>query len=501
MRLWEDDLQGARGRSIDHCLAHEARLSGGAEGGRLQGPGGLAVTGLRKRSAYSLILAAAAALAAFGSAIAGEGVNPNASFNPAASAPQTASPAPTPTKPASRAPVERSQHIQAVRKPAPAPPPPSRSLLPLAGETRFRPNEVVVEFATRVPTAAIDELRRRHRLDEVETARIALVGDDLHLWRALDGRSTVAILRELSGEPLIAAAQPHYVYILQQGSTTPAIGPQYALTKLKVDLARSLASGDKVLVAMVDTAVDESHPDLKDAIAAKTDTIGGALWTLDHGTSIAGAIAARGAIEGAAPKARLLVARAFEASAAGPQGTTMSIAKGVDWAVGAGAKIVNMSFAGPPDPEVQRVIAAGAARGVILVAAAGNAGPKSPPLYPAADVGVLAVTAIDADDKLFESANRGRYIAFAAPGVDVLLPAPNGGYDLKSGTSVAAALISGVAALMLERNPGLKPDALKRALSATARPLAGAGHEAEFGAGLVDAMQALGGDKPAAKTQ
>jgi subtilisin family serine protease len=262
-----------------------------------------------------------------------------------------------------------------------------------------------------------------------------------------------------------------------------------------------LATGDRVLVAMVDTAVDDSHPDLKDAIVAKTDTIGGALWTLDHGTAIAGAIAARGAIEGAAPKARLLAARAFEASPSGPQGTTLSIAKAVDWAVGAQARIVNMSFAGPPDPELQRIVAAAAAKGVLLVAAAGNAGPKSPPLYPAADVGVVAVTAVDADDKLFQNANRGKYVALAAPGVDILLPAPNGGYDLKSGTSVAAAFVSGVAALMMERNPSLKADAAKKTLVSTARPLAPAGHEAEFGAGLVDALQALGGDKPAAKTQ
>jgi subtilisin family serine protease len=92
-----------------------------------------------------------------------------------------------------------------------------------------------------------------------------------------------------------------------------------------------------------------------------------------------------------------------------------------------------------------------------LIAAAGNAGPKSPPLYPGADPNVIAVTATDADDKIFSGANRGRYVSVSAPGVDILVPAPEGAYQLTTGTSVAAAEVSGVAALLLERNPRLTP--------------------------------------------
>ncbi len=86
-------------------------------------------------------------------------------------------------------------------------------------------------------------------------------------------------------------------------------------------------------------------------------------------------------------------------------------------------------------------------KGIILIAAAGNAGPKSPPLYPGADPSVIAVTATDYADKPFAMANRGKYIAVAAPGVDVMVPAPNGSYQLTTGTSVAAAHVSGIAAL------------------------------------------------------
>ena len=98
----------------------------------------------------------------------------------------------------------------------------------------------------------------------------------------------------------------------------------------------------------------------------------------------------------------------------------------MDWALAQGARVINMSFAGPHDPELERRLADARKRGVILIAAAGNAGPKSKPLYPAADRNVIAVTATDADDRLFAEANRGGHIAVAAPGVDILLPARGG---------------------------------------------------------------------------
>ena len=98
----------------------------------------------------------------------------------------------------------------------------------------------------------------------------------------------------------------------------------------------------------------------------------------------------------------------------------------------------------------------------MLVAAAGNAGAKSPPLYPAANPNVIAVSGTDAQDKLFAASNRGSHIALAAPGADIFLPAPDGKYQMTSGTSFSAAFVSGIAALMLERNPALKPERCAR---------------------------------------
>jgi subtilisin family serine protease len=237
--------------------------------------------------------------------------------------------------------------------------------------------------------------------------------------------------------------------------------------------------------------VDPAHPDLAGAIISNFDAATGDTAPHPHGTGMAGAIAARRTLLGTAPRVDLLTVRAFTKTATTPEGTTFSILKGLDWAIEQGARVINMSFAGPPDPRLRDAILKTSRLGVVLVAAAGNAGPRSPPLFPGADPGVIAVTATDIDDALFPGANRGSYISVAAPGVDVLVPGPEGTYQLTTGTSVAAAEVSGVVALMLQRNPSLTPADVRRILMRTAKPLGPKGRERDFGSGLVDALAAV----------
>jgi subtilisin family serine protease len=258
--------------------------------------------------------------------------------------------------------------------------------------------------------------------------------------------------------------------------------------------AHELAKGNKVLVAVIDSGIDFSHPDLAGDIAGAFDALGTGLKAHAHGTAIAGAIAAHGRLMGAAPAAQILAVRAFSGDGA-DDGTTFAIMSGLSWAVSHGARVVNMSFAGPQDPGIARSLAAAHDKGVVLVAAAGNKGAKSPPLFPAADPNVIAVTATDASDQLPAFANRGRYVAVAAPGVDLMLLAPNGGLQFSSGTSFSAAYVTGTAALMLERRPDLVPDTLRQALTGTAHHLGSKGTDKavddQSGAGLVDAYQAV----------
>ena len=103
----------------------------------------------------------------------------------------------------------------------------------------------------------------------------------------------------------------------------------------------------------------------------------------------------------------------------------------------------------------------------------------------------MAVTATDENDRLFYGANQGKYVTIAAPGVDILVPAPDGGMQFTTGTSVATALVSGVAALLLAHKPSLKPEEIRAILVRTARHLGSGGSNPQFGAGLVDPLKAL----------
>ncbi|MEP7030167.1 MAG: S8 family serine peptidase [Pseudolabrys sp.] len=362
---------------------------------------------------------------------------------------------------------------------------------PSANERRLVPDEVVIELRNTVTPQAIEALQRRFRLTPIERQPSQLTGTTLYRWRIADRRTVATVVRALEGDATITSAQPNYLFRLQQAAKTEGDPAQYELAKLKLPQAHEIAKGNDILIAVIDSGVDASHPELAGAIAQSYDAIDTPTATHKHGTAIAGLIAAHGKLMGAAPAARILAIRAFDPAGTSAEGTTFNILKSLDWAVANNARIINMSFAGPADPAVHRALEAAAKKGVVLIAAAGNAGAKSPPLYPAADPNVIAVTATDADDKLFEASNRGRHIAIAAPGSQILVAIPDGGYEVSSGTSYSAAEISGIVALMLERNSSLTPAKVRSILQATAKDLGPKGHDPMFGAGLADAYAAI----------
>ena len=304
------------------------------------------------------------------------------------------------------------------------------------------------------------------------------------------------MIRALEAENISATAQPNYVFKLQQDLNSaragaPTNSPQYVVGKWRLNELHRLARGKNVLVAMIDSEVDQRHPDLTGAIVDRLEPIGREFTPQPHGTGMAGAIASRRRLMGIAPDARIVAVNAFGSDTEGTYGTTEQILKGIDYAIAKGARVLNMSFAGPRDPLIQLALKKAHDKGIVLVAAAGNAGPKSPPLFPAADPNVIAVTAIDVNDGLLAQANRGPHIAVAAPGVDVLVPAPNAQYQMTTGTSVAAAHVSGVVALMLERKPDADPEAIRNALQTSARDLGAKGYDDQFGWGLVDPLAAV----------
>jgi subtilisin family serine protease len=357
------------------------------------------------------------------------------------------------------------------------------------------PEEVVIEVDGAPTPEQVQALASRHGLVRVESQQFRLTGTTMFRWRIPDGRSVEQVIRELQADGTVLSAQPNYIFMAQQqplatDSVAARSDPShYALSKLRVPLAHLHAKGGNVLVAVIDSKIDAQHPDLQGVIVDSIELIDPAGRAEAHGTAVAGVIAAQGRqrVMGVAPAARILAVRALGDS----RGTGFNIIKGIEWATGRGAHVINMSFAGPRDPLMARALAAANRRGIVLVAAVGNAGPKSPPLYPADDPHVIAVTATDEDDRLFPASNRGRHIAVAAPGVDIELLAPGEGYQFASGTSLAAAHVSGIVALLLERKPGLSPGAVRHVLRSTARELGPQGLDDQFGAGLADALKAI----------
>jgi hypothetical protein len=383
---------------------------------------------------------------------------------------------------------------QAARNAAAAPA--RRSGVPPVGERRFMPSEVVVGLPSNLTPQALDALLRRHGLTGLGTQTVRLTATTFHRLRIGNGRSVSDVIRALEADTGVRSAQPNYRFTLAQQDAGAAGGSesvQYAIPMLKLPQAHRLATGENVLVAVIDSGIDTSHPEIAGNIADSFDAVGSKDGPHAHGTAMAGVIIAHAKLTGVAPAAHILAVRAFDSSSAGAgaESTTLVLLKAIDWAVAHGARVINMSFAGPTDPEIARALAAARKKGVVLVAAAGNAGPKSPPLFPASDANVIAVTAIGADDKLLAVANRGKHIALAAPGVDILAAAPQGAYQLTSGTSVAAAHVSGLVALLIERKPDLKPDAVRKILLSTATDLGPKGRDDQFGAGLADAHRAI----------
>ncbi len=366
----------------------------------------------------------------------------------------------------------------------------ARTGVPAGNERHYIPDHVVFEWlGNNHSDRELIGLLNRYHLALLGTHRISLLNTTIYNARITDGVPVPAKLRAMAASSV--RAQPEYLF-LTVADPAPAAAEQpdptqYAVAKLHLDEAHTLARGDDVLVAVVDSGIDIDHPALAGVVEKTFDALNSSEGPHAHGTALAGIIAGHNRLSGTAPAVHILGARAFGTT----QGSTVSIITSIDWAVSQGARVINMSFAGPQDPALGRVLAAAHQKNVVLVAAAGNAGPKSPPLWPAADAHVIAVTATDYDDHLYAMANRGSHVAIAAPGVDILVANPGAVYKMETGTSFSAGFVSGVAALILQRKPQLTADGVKKVLLSTAHDLGPKGRDDQFGAGLMDAFQAV----------
>lgn len=210
-------------------------------------------------------------------------------------------------------------------------------------------------------------------------------------------------------------------------------------------------------VGMIDSRVDTSHPALADSRIQSRSFARDDIDTPEfHGTAIASIIAGNARdYRGLAPNAELFSASVFELDGErGEIASTVSLIRALDWLMSSGVDVVNISLAGPPNRLLETALQRAAGRDVIIMAAAGNGGPVAKPMYPAAYSSVVAITAVDDRNQVFRLANRGDYLALAAPGVDLRHALSGGGYGASSGTSFAVPFAVTAAARQKHLSPG-----------------------------------------------
>ncbi|MBL8690148.1 MAG: S8 family serine peptidase [Rhodospirillaceae bacterium] len=333
---------------------------------------------------------------------------------------------------------------------------------------------IVNQLVAIVPIPRDGDLANDYGLSVDEEATIRSLGVRLVTFTVLRPRGLGDTIDLMGLDSRVQGAQPNFRY-----RTSGAVGGVYPQDRLRLQPALGMASGAGVTVALIDTKVAEVTS-LIGHVSERLSVISNG-GRGRHGTALAGLIA------DVAPSARLLSIEAFADDSGDPDvgvSTTINLARAIDAAIDRKADVINLSIAGPRDPLIGRLVRQALSRGIVVVAAAGNDGPDAPPRYPAAYDGVIAVTATDPKNQPYAEGAQGSHVVVAAPGVDVRATVSEGVVGYVTGTSVAAAQVSGVAALLRERAPKLGSGEARRIFRDTASPL-------PAGPGMVDAFAAV----------
>jgi membrane-anchored mycosin MYCP len=327
------------------------------------------------------------------------------------------------------------------------------------------------------------------------------------------GRAVAAGMLLMVLVPAVPAQARAQAVCPQQPATYPVSAKRpYEDDLLTPERLSPFATGRGVRVAVIDSGVDATHPQLDGKVAAGRDFLHGnpdaRQDCVGHGTGVASIIAAEpvtgSGLRGLAPGATIVPVRISEAVddgtgvSTGTETAPGKFAEAIRWAAspsGGNADVINMSLVMPgDDPAVRSAVAAAAGDGVIVVAAAGNKGRAddgNPTAYPAAYPGVIGVAAVDGTGTRGDFSQYGAWVDIAAPGVGVTMAAVGGGHRVDQGTSFATPYVSATAALILQRFPTLTPAQVQRRLLATADPAPGGATSAQYGFGVLNPYRAV----------
>lgn len=291
----------------------------------------------------------------------------------------------------------------------------------------------------------------------------------------------------------LASPEPEPVEVAQ----IPCSGTECYALDLVGWPSNPVTCGEGLRIGMTDTAIDAGHPALRSrTINRRRFAPAGfnAISPDDHGTAVAALLVGDPAsgYAGMLPSATLYAADVFHLDRSGqPQATLADLVSGLDWLAAQQVSVINISMTGPPNALLETAVAALDRRGIGVVSAAGNGGPAAAPAFPAAYESVVSVTAVDQGLRPYRLANQGDYITLASPGVEVWSAAGGGVGRYRTGTSVAAAHVTGAIAERV--GAGSTVDMALRALQSDARDLGSPGRDRVFGWGLLQTSPNCGG--------
>jgi subtilisin family serine protease len=317
----------------------------------------------------------------------------------------------------------------------------------------------------------LDRLARDYDLRRIRGWPVNSIGAYCEVFELPAGSDAETILEQLT--------QDSRVEVAQRMQTFETLGSRYndtfadlqtAVTTLAVEPAHSLATGRGVRVAVIDSQIDTRHPELRGSVRHALDLVDSSPSSPPevHGTAVAGVIASAAnnteGIVGIAPDVEIAALRACwsrEPHASAAICTSYSLAQAIDVAIALDAAIINLSVTGPPDPLLGQLLDAAMTRGTIIVAATAT-GPGGALGFPASHPGVIAARQTS-DTSIVTSS-----LTVAAPGREILTTTPEAGYAFFTGNSLAAAHVTGVIALLLERDPAVDAGGLVALLNDTA---------------------------------
>jgi Subtilase family len=299
-------------------------------------------------------------------------------------------------------------------------------------------------------------LARAHKLTLVSAWPLPLIGVDCFIMTVPAGQTPEQVAAQLSRDPGVEWSQPMSLYHAQsaEAPNDPLFKAQPAAREWRLADLHEIATGRNVLVAVIDSQIENSHPDLIGQVQISQNFVPDRPDAPEqHGTEIAGIIAAIEGngigIAGVAPRARLMGLRACwqptprQSGSAGTVCDSLSLAEALHFAIAHNVQVINLSLSGPPDLLLGRLVDVATARGVTVVGAYDRSLPGGG--FPASHAGVVAV--VD------ESPGSPIPGIVSAPGRDIPTTEPGGRWTLVNGSSFAAAHVSGLFALLHQRAP------------------------------------------------